>query len=201
MTQPHLSAQHRAKLACEPEAFEKRYRESADPWHFATSAYEQQRYELTLSSLRRWRYRRAFEPGCSIGVLTAALAQRCDEVFAIDVSPTALARARERCSRFRNVRLENRAIENMPSHEHFDLIVLSEIGYYFDRSTLAALARQLASHLEQGGELIAVHWLGHSDDHVLHGDEVHATLQAHLRLLPAHSERHPGFRLDSWVRL
>jgi chemotaxis methyl-accepting protein methylase len=39
----------------------------------------------------------------------------------------------------------------------FDLIVLSEAGYYFDVESLAVLARRLAESLNPGGELIAVH--------------------------------------------
>src|ERR1700733_5485139 len=84
-------------------AFEAKYRRSVDPWNFSGSRYERDRYELTLRSLTRTRYRRAFEPACSIGVLTAALAQRCDEVQAIDIAPSAVAMARQRCANFPGV--------------------------------------------------------------------------------------------------
>jgi Nodulation protein S (NodS) len=55
-------------------SFEAKYRHSPDPWQFAASPYEQRRYAAILRSLSRARYSRAFEPGCSVGVLTAALA-------------------------------------------------------------------------------------------------------------------------------
>ena len=45
------------------------------------------------------RFRRAFEPGCSTGVLTAELAARCDEVVALDVAAPAVERARSRTAR------------------------------------------------------------------------------------------------------
>ena len=51
---------------------------------------------VTLAALPRARYRRALEPGCSIGVLTALLATRCDEIVATDVVDDALAGARAR---------------------------------------------------------------------------------------------------------
>src|ERR1700728_2684898 len=79
-------------------AFEAKYRQTGDPWDFTGSRYERDRYELTLRSLMRSHYRRAFEPACSIGVLTAALAARCDELQAIDIAPSAVASARERCA-------------------------------------------------------------------------------------------------------
>ena len=53
----------------------------------------------------------------------------------------------------------------------FDLVVLSEIGYYFELDELAAPA---TASLDPGGTLIAAQWLRNSADHVLHGDEVHA---------------------------
>lgn len=186
--------------ACSPRAFEQRYREHADPWEFATSEYEQQRYAVTLRNLRRARYRNAFEPGCSIGLLTSALAERCESVLATEVSVTALARARARCAPFPNVRFEIRDLRAPPPRGPFDLIVFSEVGYYFDRRQLADIASRLAGGLEPGGEIVAVHWLGNSEDHVLHGDEVHAVLRSELPLRPARCGRYRGFRLDSWIR-
>jgi len=185
---------------CEAAAFESRYRESDDPWNFASSAYEQNRYAMTLQALARHRYRRAFEPGCSIGALTAQLAPLCEELVATDVSPTALARAQERCAEFNHVRFVEAGLESAEPAGPFDLIVLSEIGYYFTPIALTLIAQRLASSLEADGELIAVHWLGHSKDHVLHGDEVHHTLMQCLPLKRRKSERYEGFRLDAWVR-
>ena len=48
----------------------------------------------TLGALNR-RYRRAFEPGCSIGALTRHLALICDQVEAMDIAPSAVFIARE----------------------------------------------------------------------------------------------------------
>ena len=52
--------------------FEEMYRDSDDPWEFGTSPYEQRKYAVTVASLPRSRYRSAYEPGCSIGVLDRA---------------------------------------------------------------------------------------------------------------------------------
>ena len=72
------------------------YRDGADPWSFETSAYEARKRAVTLASLPHGRYRRAFEPGCSIGTLTEQLADRCDRLLAADVSERAVARNRAR---------------------------------------------------------------------------------------------------------
>ncbi|HEY0340030.1 MAG TPA: SAM-dependent methyltransferase [Steroidobacteraceae bacterium] len=187
--------------ACAPEAFEARYRNDPDPWRFATSAYERERYTTTMNALTRARYVSAFEPGCSIGELTALLAAKCSHVFATDVSTTAVETARRRCIGLKNVRVECGDVRTVVLDAPVDLIILSELAYYFEVEQLERIATRLAHHLCVGGTLLAVHWLGESDDHILHGDEAHEVL---LRSLPLHhlsAQRHPGFRLDMWMRL
>jgi SAM-dependent methyltransferase len=187
-----------------PEAFEQRYQENPDPWNYESSPYERGKYQVTVDSLSRARYARAFEPACSVGELTAMLAPRCDALLAIDVSKTAVDRARRRCSDLRNVTIECRDILEMNEGETvepcFDLVVFSEVGYYFDVESLAVLARRLADSLNPHGEFIAVHWRGHSADHVLHGDEVHRSLMNSLPLQHRLGDHHPGFRIDSWLK-
>jgi trans-aconitate methyltransferase len=78
-------------------SFEDKYRDLGDPWHFRTSRYEQRRYAIAMAMLPAPRYRRAFEPGCSIGELTARLARCSDALLAMDCSPTAVETARARC--------------------------------------------------------------------------------------------------------
>ena len=82
-----------------PEYFERLYAASPDPWGFTTRWYEERKYALSLAMLPRRRYAEAFEPGCSIGVLTALLTPRCDRLLSWDVSAEAVRRARERIGR------------------------------------------------------------------------------------------------------
>lgn len=58
-------------MSTPPAYFEAMYAGAVDPWDLAGRWYEQRKYALTLASLPRPRYRAAFEPGCSVGVLTA----------------------------------------------------------------------------------------------------------------------------------
>jgi SAM-dependent methyltransferase len=189
-----------ATQACEPETFEQRYRANPDPWRFATSIYERERYEITLKALTRDSYTNAFEPGCSIGELTARLAPRCRRLLATDVSPTAVEQARRRCAEYDNVRIECGDLRTASLKTPLDLIVLSEVAYYFQVEQLEAIANRLAAALGVGGTLLAVHWLGESVDHILHGDEVHEALLRALPLQHVTAQRHPGFRMDRWVR-
>jgi SAM-dependent methyltransferase len=110
--------------------FENKYRQNADPWKFEDSPYEQARYAVTLRALKGHHYSRVFEPGCSVGVLTQALAGNCDRLEAIDISPTAVFRAQHRCHDLPNVRIRCGSLPEAIPLGKFDLIVFSEIGYY-----------------------------------------------------------------------
>jgi SAM-dependent methyltransferase len=188
------------RTACSPNAFEEMYRQSRDPWNFSRSEYERGRYRATLDAMLRRSNRRAFEPGCSIGELTAQIARRCDRVVATDVAPSAVALAYERCRGLGNVDVYQADLANGPPKGPFDLVVMSEVGYYFEPRMLVAIAIATAVQLEAGGEFVAVHWLGHSDDHVLGGDAVHGLLANHLPLDWIKGQRHSGYRIDTWKR-
>jgi protein-L-isoaspartate O-methyltransferase len=183
-----------------PESFEATYRVNVDPWHFSCSPYEQRRYNLTTAALLRWRYERAFEPGCAIGELTRRLATRCDQVEACDASPTVVAEARRRCRSWPNVHIEVADVPAEWPEGRFDLVVLSEIGYYFDLDGLAELRDRAIESLDDGGTLVAVHWRGTSPDILLRGDEVHACLRRGQGLVPGGCYSDAGFVLDVWER-
>jgi chemotaxis methyl-accepting protein methylase len=105
-----------------------------------------------------------------------------------------------RCAWLQNVRIDCSDVRDATFEHAPDLIVLSEIAYYFDPDELVRLATRLIEALRPGGTLIAVHWLGNSPDHVLHADEAHEVLARASPLLHEISQRHEGFRLDRWTR-
>jgi predicted TPR repeat methyltransferase len=177
--------------------FEQLYRSDPDPWRFESSAYERAKYLTTLAALPRRRYRRACEIGCANGVLTRQLAARCDELLAIDVADTALARARARTVDQPWVRCERLAVPEAFPTGPFDLVLLSEVGYYLASEALCDLRARLAAALSPRGDLVLVHWTPRSDDRALTGDAVHAILLAAdgpFRRIAG--GRAPGYRLD-----
>ena len=178
------------------EYFEGLYAESGDPWSFETSEYERKKYGRTLAALGDRTFRRALEAGASIGVFTEMLAGRCDELLAVDVSEQAVAAARKRLSGREHVRVERRTLpEEMPEGP-FDLIVASEVLYYFPREEMLAVLHAFERGLAPGGVLLAVHWRRETRTYPLQGDEVHELLLQHTRLSNEETIVEADYRLD-----
>lgn len=180
------------------EYFDELYARSRDPWGFETSEYERNKYERTLNALaRRQRsYRRALEVGCSIGVFTAMLAPLCDELLAVDVSDKAIAVARQRLADFPNVRVELRTLPEETPQGPFDLVVASEVLYYWPEDVMLSALRHFEEVLAPGGSLLAVHWRKETRTYPLQGDEVHDLLLKHTRLANTTTIIEAEYRLD-----
>lgn len=150
--------------------FEPLYAADPDPWGFTRRWYEERKRAVTLASLPEPRYRRAYEPGCSIGVLTEALATRCDLLLATDVSAAALVAAGRRLAGTTGVRLEQWAVPGDWPGGRFDLVVLSEVLYYLDDDDLWRTAVLAATAVAPGGTLLAAHWRHPVADYPQSGD-------------------------------
>ena len=155
------------------EYFTRIYEEKEDPWNYETSEYEAGKYKASLRALPRAEYESGLEIGCSIGVFTAMLAQRCKRLLSLDVSPAALAKAEQRCRAYPNVRFEVIAVPEEYPAEVFDLTVLSEVGYYLSFEDLAKLSEKIWNHTVPSGHLLLVHWLPAVPEYPLRGDDVH----------------------------
>jgi SAM-dependent methyltransferase len=158
--------------------FEQMYAADADPWSFESRWYDARKHALTAAVLPARRYRSAFEPGCSTGRLSALLAARADRLLAVDAVAAAVETARDRLAGVPGVTVGRAAVPSEWPDGTFDLIVLSELGYYFDDAGLAELIEKSVASLEPGGDLVAVHWRWPVGDHARSGDDVHQALAA-----------------------
>lgn len=185
----------------QPDYFEQLFAEHGDPWQFETSDYEAAKYDRTLAALPRPHYPAALEVGCANGVLTRRLAPRCDDLLAVDVSDTALAKARARCADQPQVRLARLQLPGERPDGQFDLIMLSEVVYYWDRDDVGRAADWLRGALPSGGDLLLVHWIGETD-YPLSGDDAVEALGIGLgdAVEAIGAERHERYRLDLWRR-
>jgi SAM-dependent methyltransferase len=181
------------------EHFERLARESEDPWDYATSDYEQGKYRRTLAFLPA-STGRTLELGCSVGVFTAMLAPRASSLVAVDFSPTALARARERLAGADHVELlERRLPEDMPDGP-FDTIVCAEVLYYWSADLVVEGVRRIEAALAPGGTLLAVHWRHPDPRRELTGDDVHEILDERTALVLEASRTEPDYLLDRWCK-
>lgn len=187
-------------MTVDPGYFRERYAVSLDPYGLADRWYEARKYALTVALLPRQCYGAAFEPGCSIGVLTARLAPRCASLLACDAIDSAVASARTRTARLPGVRVERRMIPRDWPPGEFDLIVFSEILYYFDDGDLDQVLSLGTSALRPDGHLLAVHWRHPAPAHPRTGDEAHQALAGHPGLARLAGYRDPDFAAEVYTR-
>lgn len=180
--------------------FEKMYAAQADPWDFESRWYERRKYALSTAMLPRQRYRRAFEPGCSIGVLTELLAQRCDSMIATDIVPSALESARRRLDGHDvDFRLWALGEEPWPDGT-FDLIVISKVGYYLTFTQFAEAMAGVVEHLEPGGTLLCAHWRHIVPEYPQNGDMVHSAVRQTAGLAQLASYQDEDVLIDVLVK-
>jgi SAM-dependent methyltransferase len=187
-------------VTLDPGYFRERYAASPDPYGLAERWYESRKYALTVAMLPRERYGTAFEPGCSIGVLTTRLAARCDQLLACDAVPEAVASAQARTAGLPGVRVERRVIPKEWPSGSFDLVVFSELLYYFDGADLDELLRLGAGALRPSGHLLAVHWRHPAPDHPHTGDRVHEILAGRGDLARLARYRDPDFTAEVYAK-
>jgi len=179
--------------------FDELFRLDADPWRTRTRWYERRKRALLLAVLPQERYKRACEPGCGAGETTAALARRCGSVVASDASAAAVRHARERLVAFSNVSVDRaRMPDDWPSGS-FDLVVVSELGYYLSDEELRRLGEACRASLTDSGTLVACHWRRVELDMLQRAEDVHAVLQRCTGLPIASHYEDDDFVLDVWT--
>ncbi|GAC1037225.1 SAM-dependent methyltransferase [Pseudomonas sp. No.117] len=158
--------------------FDSLYAGNADPWDYRHRWYEARKRDLTLAMLPHRRYGLGYEPGCSTGELSRRLAERCDRLLVSDGNASAVATASARLADQPHVEVRHLLLPEAWPEGAFDLIVISEIGYYLGEAGLAALLDHAHSALAPGGVLLGCHWRHPIEGCALSGDQVHERLAA-----------------------
>jgi LmbE family N-acetylglucosaminyl deacetylase/protein-L-isoaspartate O-methyltransferase len=187
-----------AAAAVSEDYFDDLYAGSTDPWGLGERFYEHRKRDLLLATLPRPRCRRAFEPGCATGWLTVELARRSDAVIAWDGARSAVEQAQKRVAAagFTTVAIDQERIPTQWPDGEFDLIVLSEVGYYC--ADPDELRRRVQGSLAADGVLVACHWRHPAPDHPLTAAAVHDAIGSGLHRIVSHEEA--DFLLDVWTR-
>jgi LmbE family N-acetylglucosaminyl deacetylase/SAM-dependent methyltransferase len=171
------------------DALDRLHRAEHDPWGVDERRYELRKRALTVAMLPRERYTRGLEIGCSVGALTHELAHRCDALVAVDSSAAALASARQRLATAVSAGQVDLRQMHVPTEwpaGRFDLIVLSEVGYFLSPRGLDDLIARVRESLTPDGVILLCHWRHPVVGWVLDGAQVHASFQnASLRPVQA----------------
>lgn len=184
------------KNEIEKNYFEELYRENPDPWNFASSPYELEKYRHTLDALSQRQFEHALEIGCSIGVFTEMLSPYCRQLLAIDLCEEPLIAARQRLHDKPWVSFMQAKVPDQYPPGSYDLIVLSEVGYYLGPEELSHTRSLLYSSLAESGILCLVHWRPAIAGCTFTGDEVHRFLGDTDGLRTVDSTCNAQYRID-----
>jgi Methyltransferase domain len=139
-----------------------------------------------------------FEPACANGELSVLLAERCASLLCQDIDATAVRLARQRLAGVDHARVEQGHLPGDWPGGQFDLIVLSEIGYYLDPTDWLQVIEQSVACLAGDGGLLACHWRHPIAGCPQDGGQVHALLARHLPLYPQLRHEEADFLLEYW---
>lgn len=109
------------------DELEELFQWTEDPWNFQKSKYEQDRLQALLDHVKLYPHESILEVGCAEGIMTAELCKIAPHVVAIDVSPTAIARAKLRCP---TVTFLQTSLHDFSWESKFDLVICAETLYY-----------------------------------------------------------------------
>lgn len=179
--------------------FDAVHNRNGDPWGYATSWYEKRKRALTLAILPAETYGSGLEVGCSIGTLSADLAQRCRQFLAVDASSAALAQATQRLSGHASAQTRHLTVPHEWPKGAFDLVAVSEMGYYLTPGELARLFTRVQASIKPGGTLLLCHWRHPVEGWELDGDTVHELARRQLRWPTAALHREKDFVLEVLV--
>lgn len=138
---------------------------NGDPWDLAGSEYEQKKYIRQLELLGDRRYQSVLEIGSANACFSRMVSRIAGKVLALDISESAIARARETCVGFPNIefRVANIMDFDVAAEGPFDLIVLSETIYYlvvaYGADDVASQVKRLYAATKEGGSMLMANGL------------------------------------------
>jgi SAM-dependent methyltransferase len=149
----------RESQTCSREVWDQVFETHTDPWKSETSPVQRERFIKQTEMLDAARdgstFCRGLEIGCSEGLYTEVLADRCESLLVLEISRTVLARTQKRRRWSEQVRFDafDFRLDDVPGT--FDLIVVAGVLEYFSRpNTFVRMRAKLAAALRPDGYLL-----------------------------------------------
>jgi len=160
----------RTLLDQQAQGFFEELWQHGDHWEFDHSVFEQARYARLMALLAGRRYAHVLELGCGSGSFTQHLAGLADHVVALDISPTAIARARALGTGPARVEFRQANIMEYDLYAEgpWDLVVLSDticyLGWLYSFFDVSWFASQIFAATRVGGHCLFANTMGEFGD-------------------------------------
>lgn len=128
--------------------FEAFYKCKVDPWNVKSTQQEYYRAILQFLSERISKKENLLDIGCGEGHLTSKLSAFGNTIKGIDVSKTAIFRAKENYPR---IDFENIDIRKMDYKHSFDVVFCSEVLYYLSKTDMEKALSKISDSLKNEG--------------------------------------------------
>jgi cyclopropane fatty-acyl-phospholipid synthase-like methyltransferase len=181
--------------------FNWRYR-NPDPYNVSVSSYEREKMERVMAALGfEKRFGSILEIGCGEGNMTARLASIADKALATDISDMAVRRTRLMTSACANVETRRLDLLSDEPPGQFDLVMVSEVLYYFERHQLPAVLERITSCVKSGGCVALIHARALADDNAgvelkkFGAKTIHEMFIADPRYCVIHDDIQPAYRM------
>ena len=164
----------RALISQKTQTFLENLWKRGDPWGLESSEFEQSKYMRQLAILDGRRYACALELGCGAGWFTRLLTRIADKIVALDIAPSAIARAHGLGidPKVADFRVANIMDYDPRVEGPWDLVVMSETIYYlgwlYPFFDIAWFASELFASTARAGRLLMANTYGEAEDYLLH---------------------------------
>lgn len=149
-------------LKMTPEEF---YRQGPDPFNIQDDPVEVEKRKDVQMLLSREDnpfvpgiepYKRGIDLACGEGWFTKVYAEYCEEMYACDISETAIKRAEEECPGVKYFAHDITKPFGRAMDRNFDLVVLGEAIYYINPKDIRNLANSIYSILKDDGDFYII---------------------------------------------
>ncbi|MCM0607122.1 MAG: class I SAM-dependent methyltransferase [Xanthomonadaceae bacterium] len=145
--------------------FEGDYTKQSEPWNYSHRAIEGLRHDWVIEQLELTGLmpgQRVLELGCSLGLMTEKLQKTGAEIFAMDLSATAVAKARARVGNAVHFLVADASV--LPFEDGlFERVLVCDglFGWHLDEATQAKVASEVLRVLKPGGTALFTDYIHH----------------------------------------